>query len=141
MTQKDKNIDANGLPLLEAPERLERFLAFLDRLYERRTALHRGDEQAAVMRVLTRACLIDGEPGVSLHALSKQTGVPRETLRRKIGTLINRAYVEQDEEKRYRPTVKYRLDSQAAILETGRELLTLAEDLKPMVERLERAGR
>lgn len=119
------------------PALLERYLAFLDRLYETRMRLHVGDAQAAVMRILTRACTIEGEPGVSLHALARQTGIPRETLRRKIGTLINKRFVEQDAEKRFRPTEAYRLASRQDMIETTREMLALSKELRPFIEKLD----
>ena len=83
-------------------EDIRRLLDVLDLIAGERLRLHGGDEQGAVMRLLMRR-LIDGDvAGVPLLRLAKETGIPRETLRRKLGPLLNKRFLVQDEAGRYR---------------------------------------
>lgn len=83
-------------------EDIRRLLDVLDLIAAERLRLHGGDEQGAVMRLLMRR-LIDGDAaGLPLLRLARETGVPRETLRRKLGPLLNKHFLVQDEAGRYR---------------------------------------
>ncbi|RJF87204.1 hypothetical protein D3874_09335 [Oleomonas cavernae] len=83
-------------------EDIRRLLDVLDLIATERLRLHGGDEQGAVMRLLMRR-LIDGDAaGLPLLRLAKETGIPRETLRRKLGPLLNKRFLVQDEAGRYR---------------------------------------
>ncbi|PWR23432.1 helix-turn-helix domain-containing protein [Zavarzinia compransoris] len=105
-----------ALAVLEAGgvEGIRRLLDLLDVIAEERHRLHGGDEQGAVMRLLTRQLLAGDTGGMPLLRLSRQTGIPRETLRRKIGPLLNRGYLRQDEAGRYHCGAPYFTDAAAA---------------------------
>jgi hypothetical protein len=47
-----------------------------------------------------------GRPTVNAHSLSAFTGIPRETLRRKVGELVRRGWVRRDERGDLHPTAK-----------------------------------
>lgn len=82
-------------------EDLRRILDALDLIAAERLRLHGGDDQGMVMRLLVRR-MIDGDAsGMPLLRLARETGIPRETLRRKLGPLLNRHYLVQDENGRY----------------------------------------
>lgn len=102
------SLDAGAL------EELRRLLDVLDTIAAERLSLHGGDEQGAVMRHLLRQLLAGDHEGLPLFRLARLTGFPRETLRRKIGLLLNRGYVVQDEAGRYHCAPAYVADSNAA---------------------------
>lgn len=98
-------LDADGV------EEMRRLLNLLDIIAIERQRLHGGDEQGAVMRLLVRQLLDGDASGMPLLRLSRLTGIPRETLRRKIGILLNRGYLIQDEAGRYHAGEAYFRDS------------------------------
>ncbi|MFA5121851.1 hypothetical protein [Zavarzinia sp.] len=93
---------------------VRRLLDLLDLIAEERMRLHGGDEQGAVMRLLLRQLLDGDTAGMPLLRLSRLAEVPRETLRRKLGVLLNRGYLMQDGDGRYHITPAYFTASAAA---------------------------
>ncbi|MDD3447038.1 MAG: helix-turn-helix domain-containing protein, partial [Zavarzinia sp.] len=111
-----KKVEPGRIPGLDAQgvEDVRRLLDLLDVIADERQRLHGGDEQGAVMRLLARQ-LLDGDgAGMPLLRIARLTNIPRETLRRKIGPLLNRGYLVQDEEGRYHCGEAYFVDSAAA---------------------------
>ncbi|PWR22902.1 helix-turn-helix domain-containing protein [Zavarzinia aquatilis] len=101
-------------------------LDLLDLIAAERQRLHGGDEQGAVVRLLLRQMIGGDDRGMPLLRLAKLTGCPRETLRRKLGPLLNRGYLVQDEAGRYRCGAAYFTDSASArqrILDALRQFL------------------
>ncbi|MCF4166628.1 helix-turn-helix domain-containing protein [Zavarzinia compransoris] len=115
-------LDAQGI------EDVRRLLDLLDVIAVERQRLHGGDEQGAVMRLLVRQLLDGDASGMPLLRLSRLTGIPRETLRRKIGTLLNRGYLVQDEAGRYHAGAAYFRDSVAARQRTAFAIRSLLSD-------------
>lgn len=106
-------------------EDIRRVLDLLDVIAEERLRLHGGDEQGAVMRLLVRQLLEGDGSGMPLLRLARQTGIPRETLRRKIGPLLNRGYLRQDADGRYHAGIAYFQDAASArerLVKTLRDL-------------------
>lgn len=127
MTAKKHEADDEAATILRAGgiEDIRRVLDLLDVIAEERLRLHGGDEQGAVMRLLVRQLLEGDGSGMPLLRLARQTGIPRETLRRKIGPLLNRGYLRQDEEGRYHAGIAYFQDAASArerLVKTLRDL-------------------
>lgn len=127
MTAKKHEADDEAATILRAGgiEDIRRVLDLLDVIAEERLRLHGGDEQGAVMRLLVRQLLEGDGSGMPLLRLARQTGIPRETLRRKIGPLLNRGYLRQDEDGRYHAGTAYFQDAASArerLVKTLRDL-------------------
>ncbi|MCW0183467.1 hypothetical protein [Zavarzinia sp.] len=101
-------LDADGI------EETRHLLDILDLIAAERLRLHGGDEQGAVMRLLLRQMIAGDNNGMPLLRLARLAGCPRETLRRKLGPLLNRGYLVQDEAGRYHCGAAYFADSASA---------------------------
>jgi len=95
-------------------EETRHLLDLLDLIAAERLRLHGGDEQGAVMRLLLRQMIGGDDSGMPLLRLARLAGRPRETLRRKLGPLLNRGYLVQDTAGRYHCGAAYFADSASA---------------------------
>lgn len=106
-------------------ENLRRLIGVLDLIAAERARLHGGDEQGAVMRLLLRHLLDGDSAGMPLLRLSKLTEIPRETLRRKLGPLLNKGFLLREADGRYRlgrAYLKAGIESRKAVLAALLEL-------------------
>lgn len=117
------------LPGLDAAgiEETRSLLDILDLIAAERLRLHGGDEQGAVMRLLLRQMIGGDSGGMPLLRLARLAGCPRETLRRKLGPLLNRGYLAQGEDGRYHIGAAYFADSADA----RRRILTALRQFMP----------
>jgi hypothetical protein len=78
---------------------------------------------------------------ISARAIAEATGLPRETVRRKISVLVAEGHLAQDRRGvRTRPGLMDQRDNRAFLLTAVREIKRMAAAMDTMVQMSERAG-